>query len=137
MECTEDEGRRLAAEFMEKQASRAVKATYDLATLGARTRLGGEVVTASTDIEIDGHRIARVGDVVRYPDGTESEIVSGAGSALAYKKRPVAIVGSATDNGDSIINSLQSAAQIHEYVGDDTIAGLLQPGYVEPTGDGV
>lgn len=32
---------------------------------------------------MDGHRIACLGDVVRYPDGTESTIVSGAGAALA------------------------------------------------------
>ncbi len=136
MEYTEDEGQRLVAEFMARLATRPVKATYDLATLGAKTRQGGDVVTASTDMEMDGHRIACVGDVVRYPDGTESKIVSGAGAALAYKDRPVAIVGSATDNGDTIISSLQSSAQIQEYADDDGIAGLLQPGYVAPTGDG-
>jgi uncharacterized Zn-binding protein involved in type VI secretion len=136
MECTEDEGLCLAAEFMTKLASRPIKATYDLATLGAKTRQGGKVVTASTDMEMDGHRIACVGDVVRYPDGTESKIVSGAGAALFYKDRPVAIVSSTTDNGDTIINSLQSSAQIQEYADDDGIPGLLQPGYVPPTGDG-
>jgi uncharacterized Zn-binding protein involved in type VI secretion len=136
MEYTEDEGQRLVAEFMARLAARPVKATYDLATLGAKTRQGGDVVTASTDMEMDGHRIACVGDLVRYPDGTESKIISGAGAALAYKDRPVAIVGSATDNGDTIINSLQSSAQIQEYADDDGIAGLLKPGYVAPIGDG-
>jgi uncharacterized Zn-binding protein involved in type VI secretion len=136
MKCTEDSGQRLAAEFMAKLAARPVKATYDLATVGAKTRQGGEVVTASTDMKMDGHRIACVGDVIRYPNGTESKIVSGAGSALAYKDRPVALVGSATDNGDTIMSSLQCSAQIQEYADDDGIAGLLQPGYVAPTGDG-
>jgi uncharacterized Zn-binding protein involved in type VI secretion len=136
MEYTENEGQRLAAEFMAKRAARPIKATYDLATLGAKTRQGGAVATASTDMEIDGHRIACVGDVVRYPDGSESKIVSGAGSALAFMDRPVAIVGSATDNGDIIISSLQSAVQTHDYADDDGIPGLLQPGYVAPTGDG-
>jgi uncharacterized Zn-binding protein involved in type VI secretion len=131
----EDEGQRLAAEFMAKLAARPVKATYDLATPGAETRQVGEVATASTDMEMDGHRIACVGDVVRYPNGTESKIVSGAGAALAYMDRPVAIVGSATDNGDTIISSLQSGAQIQEYAEDDRIPGLLQSGYVAPTGD--
>lgn len=133
MEYTEDEGQRLAAEFMAKLAARPVKAIYDLATLGAKTKQGGEVATASTGMEISGHRIACVGDVVRYPDGTESKIVSGAGAALAYKGQPMAIVGSATDNGDTITSSLQSSAQIREYADDDGIPGLLQAGYVAPT----
>jgi len=136
MEYTEDEGQRLAAELMAKLAARPAKATYDLATLGAKTLQGGEVATASAGVEMDGHRIACVGDVVRYPNGTESRIVSGAGSALVFEDRPVAIVGSATDNGDTIISSLQSAMKIQEYADDDGIPGLLQPGYVPPTRDG-
>lgn len=134
MEYTEEEGQRLAADFMARLAARPIKGTYDLATLGAKTKQGGEVATASTGMEISGHRIACVGDVVRYPDGTESKIVSGAGAALAYKGQPMAIVGSATDNGDTIITSLQSSAQIREYADDAGIPGLLQPGYVAPTG---
>lgn len=134
MEYTEEESQRLAAEFMAKLAARPIKGTYDLATLGAKTKQGGEVATASTGMEISGHRIACVGDVVRYPDGSESKIVSGAGAALAYKGQPMAIVGSATENGDTIITSLQSSAQIREYADDAGIPGLLQPGYVAPTG---
>lgn len=134
MECTEEDGQRLAAEFMAKLAARPIKGTYDLATLGAKTQQGGEVATASTGMEISGHRIACVGDVVRYPDGTESKIVSGAGAALAYKGQPMAIVGSVTDNGDTITSSLQSSAQIREYADDAGIPGLLQLGYVAPTG---
>lgn len=134
MEYTEADGQRLVVEFMAKLAARPVKGVYDLATLGSKTRLGGEVATASTGMEMDGHRIACVGDVVRYPDGTESQIVSGAGAALAYKGRPMAIVGSATDNGDTIVSSLQSAAQIREYADDDGIPSLLQPNYVAPSG---
>jgi uncharacterized Zn-binding protein involved in type VI secretion len=136
MDGTEDEGQRLAAEFLAKLAARPVKATYDLATLGGKTRQGGEVVTASTDMVMAGHRIACVGDVVRYQDGTESKIVSDAGAALAYMDRPVAIVGSTTDNGDTIVSSLQSSAQIQEYADDGGIPGLLQPGYVPPTKEG-
>jgi uncharacterized Zn-binding protein involved in type VI secretion len=134
MECTEEEGQRLAAEFMAKLAARPIKGTYDLATLGAKTKQGSEVATANTGMKISGHRIACVGDVVRYPDGTESKIVSGAGAALAYKGQPIAIVGSATDNGDTIITSLQSSAQIRGYADDAGVPGLLQPGYVAPTG---
>ncbi len=134
MEQTEDEGQRLVAEFMARMAARPIKGTYDLATLGAKTKQGGEVATASTGMEISGHRIACVGDVVRYPNGTESKIVSGAGAALAYKGQPIAIVGSATDNGDTIISSLQSSSQIREYADDSGIPGLLQPGYMAPRG---
>ena len=134
MEYTEADGQRLVAEFMAKLAARPVKGVYDLATLGSKTRLGGEVATASTGMAMDGHRIACVGDVVRYPDGTESRIVSGAGAALAYKGRPMAIVGSATNNGDTIVSSLQSAAQIREYADDGGIPGLLQPNYMAPSG---
>jgi uncharacterized Zn-binding protein involved in type VI secretion len=130
MDYTEAEGQRLVDEFMAKLAARPVKATYDLATLGAKTRQGGMIASASTGMVISGHRIACLGDVVRYPDGTESKIVSGAGSALGYKGQSMAIVGSATDNGDSIISSLQSSAQIGEYADDDGIPGLQQHGYV-------
>ena len=108
MEYTEVDGQRLVAEFMATLAARSVKGVYDLATLGSKTRLGGEVATASTGMTMDGHRIACVGDVVRYPDGT--------------------------DNGDTIISSLQSAAQIREYTDDGGIPGLLQPNYMAPSG---
>lgn len=127
-----DEGQRLADEFAAKLAARPVKAAYDLATLGSKTRDGGEVATASTGMDMEGHQIACVGDLVRYPDGTETRIVSGAGNAFAYRERPVAIVGSATVNGDVIVSSLQSAAKITEYADDEGIPGLLQPGYAAP-----
>ncbi len=132
MEYTKDEGQRLVDEFVAKAAARPVKAVYDLVTLGAETRQGGEVVTATAGIFADHHHVARVGDVVRYPDGTETTIISGAGLALTVEGRPVALVGSATDNGDTIINSLQNDAQVWEYADDDGIPGLLQPGYLAP-----
>ena len=43
MEYTEADGQRLVAEFMAQLAARPVKGVYDLATLGSKTRLGGEV----------------------------------------------------------------------------------------------
>lgn len=133
MEYTEDERPRLVAEFMANLAARRVKATYDLATLGAKTKQGGEVVTASADMVMDGHRIACMAEMVRYPDGSESKIVSGAGSALAYIGRPAAIVGSATENGDTIISSLQISSQVQEFACEERISGLLEPGYVPQT----
>lgn len=132
MEYTDEEGKRMAAEFEAKLDARPIKAIYPLVTEGAKTQRGGEVVNASTGMVIEGHRIACVGDVVRYPDGSESRIVSGAGFALAYKRQPIAIIGSATDNGDTVISSLQSYAKVREYADDDGIPGLLQPGYLTP-----
>ncbi|NWA82467.1 PAAR domain-containing protein [Pseudomonas sp. D2002] len=113
----------------DNQVTRPVKAIYDYATLGSKTRMGGEIVTASTGIEIHDLSIACVGDRVRYPDGKESEIVSGAGFAATYKGLPIAIVGSATENGDTVTGSLQNLAQVVEYADDEGIPGLLQPGY--------
>ena len=112
--------------------SRPIKAIYNLATLGSKTQQGGEVVTATTGINIDGHRIARVGDMVRYPDGTECAIVSGAGIASVHNGQSVALVGSGVANGDTIIESLQSSAQIIEYADGPSIPGLFQAGFVPP-----
>src|SRR4051794_23774597 len=105
---TEEEAKRYIAEQLEALAKRPVKSRHPLATLGAKTERGGEVVTASTGIEIQEHRIACVGDIVRYSDGSESKIVSGAGSAHVYDDKPVAIIGSHLENGDTITTSLQS-----------------------------
>ena len=35
-------------------------------------------------MELDGHHTGCLGDLKRYPDGTESKIASSASSALAY-----------------------------------------------------
>lgn len=110
-------------------STRPIKAIYDYATLGSRTRMGGEIITASTSLEIHDLRIACVGDRVRYPDGKESEIVSGAGFAATYKGLPIAIVGSATDNGDTVTSSLQNLAQVVEFADGEGIPGLLKAGY--------
>lgn len=135
MDSTEvDEGQRLADEFAARLAARPVKATYDLATIGAKTRDGGEVATASSGMEVAGHQIACVGDMVRYSDGTQTRIISGAGAALAYKHRPMAIVGSGTANGDTIVSSLQSDWKIVEYADDEGIHGLLLAGYAAAEG---
>ncbi|EEF24813.1 conserved hypothetical protein, partial [Ricinus communis] len=83
-------------------APRKVIARYPIATIGSRTRRGGEVVLASQGEHADDFRIACVGDRVRYPDGSESVIVSGAGHASTYANRPIALVGSHIANGDRI-----------------------------------
>lgn len=108
MEPYEEEAERLIVEG-KTRAARPVSAVYSAATLGAKTERGGQVITASTECWLDSHRLACVGDLVSYPDGLTSKIVSGAGSAAMVKGRPVAIVGSAIENGDKIVSSPQRA----------------------------
>jgi uncharacterized Zn-binding protein involved in type VI secretion len=130
-EFTEEELQLLQAES-KRLAARPIKAEYVLATLGSKTRMGGEVVTVNKAVKVDIHPIACVGDIIRYPDGTETKIISGAGYASVIGDKPAAIVGSVAENGDVIISSLQDAMKFGEYADGDGIPGLLQPGYVPP-----
>ena len=114
---------------------RKVIARYPIATIGSRTRRGGEVVLASQGEPADDFRIACVGDRVRYPDGSESVIVSGAGHASTYANRPIALVGSHIANGDCIVARAQSIGEIVVVEGEP-IPGLLEPGYAPPVGMG-
>ena len=116
-------------------APRKVVARYPIATIGSRTRRGGEVVLASHGEPADDFRIACVGDRVRYPDGSESVIVSGAGHASTYANRPIALVGSHIANGDRIVARAQSIGEIVVMEGEP-IAGLLEPGYAPPAAVG-
>lgn len=100
-------------------------------TLGAKTQLGGVVVTASTTTFARGNRVACVGDIVRYPDGHEEHIVSGAGEAMAYLGRPYAIIGSQTASGDTIIESPTSNLCIHVAEAKKG-KGFLVPGFLCP-----
>lgn len=134
MENTVEDNLREMAEFLAKLAARPVKGSYALATQGARTECGGEVTSASTSLRISGNQVACVGDAVRYPDGRETTIVSGAGAALSFNGRPIALVGSFTANGDMIVSSLQSTALIREYADGGAIPGLFQVGYAAPLG---
>ena len=52
-----------------------------------------------------GLGIARVGDVVTYPNGSEAVIVDGAGYASTLDNRAAALVGSHLSNGDWIIET--------------------------------
>jgi uncharacterized Zn-binding protein involved in type VI secretion len=108
---------------------RKIVARYPLATIGSRTSRGGEVVIEGQGQYVDSYRIACVGDRVRYPDGTESVIISGAGAASTFADKPVALVGSHIANGDYIVSSLQSMGEIVLYEGDAPIPGLLQPSH--------
>lgn len=111
--------------------SKTPSEVYYVATLASRTARGGEVVTATTGIVIEEHKVARVGDTVRYPDGSETTIISGAGYAFVYDGQPLAIVGSGLENGDRISDSRQTAVCFVEYEGEP-IQGLLDPNYGNP-----
>jgi uncharacterized Zn-binding protein involved in type VI secretion len=110
---------------------RKVIARYPIATIGSSTGRGGKVVLASNDQYADDFRIACVGDRVRYPDGSESVIVSGAGHASTIANRPIALVGSHVANGDRIVARAQSIGEIVVLEGEP-VPGLLEPGYVPP-----
>jgi hypothetical protein len=67
----------------------------------------------------------------RFPDGSESVIVSGAGHASTIANRPIALVGSHVANGDRIVARAQSIGEIVVLEGEP-VPGLLEPGYVPP-----
>lgn len=131
MAFSDDDGLHLMAEFEARLANRPVKGTHALATLGSTTECGGEVVTAASPLNIQGRRIACVGDLVRYPDGRETTLVCCAGAALSVDGKPLALVGSLTANGDMIVASLQDSTQIREFA-DERIPGLFETGYRAP-----
>jgi len=110
-------------------SSRKIAARYLIATVGSRTVRGGEVVPGRHERQADDYRVACVGDSVRYPDGSESVITSGAGLASTFADRPIALVGSHIANGDRIVARAQSVGEIVVMEGEE-VAGLLEPGYV-------
>jgi predicted XRE-type DNA-binding protein len=71
MEYTEADGQRLVAEFMAKLAARPVKGRYPAATESSTTERGGKLIATSGFCTIGG-RVAMVGDIVRYADGSEA-----------------------------------------------------------------
>jgi uncharacterized Zn-binding protein involved in type VI secretion len=114
---------------------RKVVARYPIATIGSRTSRGGQVVLESNEQYADDYRIACVGDRVRYPDGSESVITSGAGHASTFANRPIALVGSHVANGDRIVARAQSIGEIVVLEGEP-VPGLLEPDYVPPLAAG-
>lgn len=108
---------------------RKIIARYPIATIGSRTRRGGQVI--QPDGNADDFCVACVGDRVRYPDGSESVITSGAGHASTFANRPVALVGSHIANGDRIVAPAQSIGEIIIVEGEQ-VPGLLEPGYKPP-----
>lgn len=135
MEYTEADGERLVAEFMAQLAAKPVKRRYPAATECSTTERGG-VIAASSGLRTAGGRVALVGDIGRYPDGGEARIVSGAGAALLYKGRMMALVGSELDNGDRITGPMHNGMVIVQYADEAPIKGMLDPNYVPPSANG-
>lgn len=104
-------------------------AIYRLATVGSQTRYGGIIQRATTDMQISldsGQyvRIAQVGDIAVYADGSVAQIVTGAGHGNGH----LAVVGSRLSNGDEIINTQQRncmlVARADEPLGEDFLPPL-------------
>lgn len=111
-----------------KRETRTLRGIFAVATEGARTRWGGEVVTASAHTMIDGRRVTTVGDTVRYPDGSEATISSGAGASANDSGHVLALVGSHVDNGDYVIWTPNAGLSITEFMETPT-EGFLVEGY--------
>ena len=135
MEYTEADGQRLVAEFMAKLAAKPVKGRYPAATESSITERGGRPI-ATSGLHTAGGRIALVGDIVRYADGSEARIISGAGVASVYAGRSIALVGSALDNGDRITGPIHNGMVIVQYADEEPIKGLLDPNYLQSKSEG-
>ena len=100
---------------------RVLRRTYRIAVLGTRTERGGVVVAVHDKIhELEGRLVACVGDTVRYSDGTESRISTGIPKVLV-NDRPLAVVGSQLENGDTLVESPQSTSEIVEFDDDELL----------------
>ncbi len=106
-----------ARSLIEKQnaynLAHPVIAAYLIATEGSLTRNGGKVFSKYNGQQIkldDGTmlNVSRVGDEVRYPDGTTAKLANGAGN---IPDKSLALVGSSLDNGDVIISCPQNAGR--------------------------
>lgn len=109
-------------EFMNKQPHKK----FFVATHGSKTKNGGLIrATFNQKIKAQGHLIAVVGDEAIYEDGTTSKIISGAGEAGAIEGRDIALVGSRLENGDEIVESLQSVFEYRLYADREIPQGFL------------
>ncbi|NNP67066.1 PAAR domain-containing protein [Acinetobacter sp. Ac_5812] len=116
--------KRIAAEqeFMNKKKHKKFFAATD----GSKTKNGGLIrATINQKIKAQGHLIAVVGDEAIYEDGTTSKIISGAGDAGSIEGYDIALVGSRLENGDEIIESLQSVFEYRLYADQEIPQGFL------------
>lgn len=109
-------------EFMNKKPHKKFLA----ATHGSKTKNGGLVhATINKRVKSEGYFLAAVGDEVIYEDGTTSKIISGAGEEGTIEGFEVAVIGSRLENGDEIIESLQSAFEFRLYHDREIPRGFL------------
>ncbi|WP_412526976.1 PAAR domain-containing protein [Burkholderia lata] len=80
---------------------------YRLAVRGATTARGGALREPSSTWQVTPHlgQAAVVGDLIHYADGSTARVTSGLGLADRPDFVPLAFVGSALDNGDTITDS--------------------------------
>lgn len=81
--------------------------------------------TLNSSVKIAGYFVAVVGDEVIYADGTTSKIISGSGTAGSIGGYPIAVVGSRLENGDEIVDSLQSGVEYRIYKNKPIPKGFL------------
>lgn len=105
-------------------------------SLDALVNITSALERHSSGISTAGGRVALVGDIVRYPDGSESRIVSSAGVASVYLGNSIALVGSELDNGDKINGPMHNGMTIVQYADDEPIKGLPDRTYVPPQPEG-
>ena len=109
-------------EFMNKQPHKK----FFVATHGSKTKNGGLIrATLNQKIKAQGHFIAVVGDEAIYEDGTTSKIISGAGDVGSIDEHDLALVGSRLENGDEIIESLQTVFEYRLYADREIPQGFL------------
>ncbi|MDY6450911.1 hypothetical protein [Acinetobacter faecalis] len=91
-------------EQTEKNSKRPQK-TYYVVTEGTKTKNGGVVQARYSEsgyVMLHEKRLATVGDLVIYSDGSTAKIISGCGFCMTLDEFPVAINQSVLDNGDII-----------------------------------
>jgi len=106
---------------------------HAIATIGAQTKRGGYVTSATSGLMICNLRAALVGDIVTYRDGSEAVIIDGAGSLGIYRDESFALVGSSLSNGDKIISTPWEDGVSGLFVSEgEHPKGLFDPSYVPP-----
>jgi uncharacterized Zn-binding protein involved in type VI secretion len=112
------------------RAALVVVSRHYEAVIGSKTKNSGEVVTASSNSSSSSFKVARVGDKVRYSDGREEIITSGAGIAFVCNGQSLAIVGSHVSGGDMIVSTPVQNLEFILYENDPLPEGFLVKGYV-------
>jgi hypothetical protein len=95
----------LECEKQQIENAKRPQKTYYAVTEGATTKNGGVVQVRYSEsgyVNLHEKRLATVGDLVIYPDGSTARIISGCGFCMTLNEFPVAINQSVLDNGDII-----------------------------------